>query len=191
MRLGCFSSPREVSRDISGVTCTASKLPWSVSLQVAQRLIQDVGEFAAKIFASPDDELPEEVELILRAVAVNSLGVSEGKAADMTARVLRMMLSVQFLSQVKTLDLPWYVDRLIVGSMVIGGRRIDTREDLDAAGCGVREILQLLALSLEANLNPTSAGDATSDGNVAPAPTPTATTRGKSNVQSVREPVGQ
>lgn len=189
MRLTSFSS-RHHRRTINGMSCKTTSLPWTVSLEIAQRLLSDVGEFAAKIIATPDDELPEETELLLRGIAVQSLGVKTGTAANMTARALRVMLSAQFLAQVRNLDLIWYVRRAIIGRVTVDDRLIAEDSDLDVVGASLQDIVTILAWVLEINVHPTSAGRDTSDGVAEPAPS-AQTIRGKSSVKKGAGKAGQ
>lgn len=119
------------------------------------RLVADVGGTIAEILASPDRELPPEIEAGIQAFAGKTLNAS----------TIKKIFFSSALSQIKDLDLAWYAEALLVGSTKVNDVSIDKIEELDATGISPTSLIQLMWFAIEVNFLPTFAAPVTSDGN--------------------------
>ena len=168
------------ARDIEGLTWTVSRLTARGAPKMLSRLTSDVGELVAEILASPDKELPPEIEAAIIKMAGKVLPI----------HILKAIFFSSALGQLRALDLGWYVERVIVGQTSVNDVEIETLDELDETGLGASGLAQLLWLAIEVNFDFISAGLATSAGSEEPAPE-TIKVSGTSNLRGEQKAAGQ
>lgn len=149
-----FSQPGGEARIIEGVRVGFIRLDPATWIDVASRLFAEVGESVAKILCSPDQQLDPEIERAMTEMLM-AAGLSKEEVARRGVRFIKQIILSSVLGKIKDLDLGWYFENLVVGSLTLDGVLVESMSDLREAAPGPASILQIFKFALEFHVFPT------------------------------------
>lgn len=158
-----FEVPEIEPRELYGLECQVRRLRATEAPRVLTRLLSDFGSLIAEIICSsiPQDAIKNKITKDATPAQLMKLGADTIKAV--VASQAFQSLAEKF-GKGEVVNLRWYMKKLLVGKLSIGGVEIQSMAELDRSKLPPLGVGQLLAFALEVNFDPTSGGLGTSRG---------------------------